>query len=112
LTSFSVRFAEGSAIDGEILREHGDAAAVDLAEARNHAIAEWPRGIHPEIGGTMPDKGIEFDKGSGIEQVDYALVRAPLPALRLLFRRGIMLFRNLITEILEMGSFGLRLNVG
>jgi hypothetical protein len=60
----------------------------------------------------MPDKGIELDERIGIEQIDHALVRAPLPALRLLIRRSLMLRRYLITEILKMGSFGLRLNVG
>jgi hypothetical protein len=57
--------------DREVLGKHDDFASIDEPPTRHDAIAEHLRFVHVEVGASMHDKPIQFDKRSRIEkQVD------------------------------------------
>ena len=56
------RFAERSTEDGEILRKHCHASALDCAEAGDDAIAKRMTLAHAELGGAVLYQGVELLK--------------------------------------------------
>jgi hypothetical protein len=78
-----VRFRQRSAEDCEVLREHINEAAIDVAEARYDTVTYDPLVVGDELGRACHDEGVELCKGAVIKQQIHALARAQL-ALRVL----------------------------
>ena len=69
LTIFcAVDLAERAAEDGEVLREHGDRAAVDRAVAGDDAVAVRAVLLHAEVGGAVPGELVQLDEGALVQQ--------------------------------------------
>ena len=73
-----VGFREGSAEDGEVLREGIDDAAVDAAVAGDDAVARDDLVGHPEVEAAVCDELVDFFEGAGVEQQLDALARGQL----------------------------------
>ena len=71
-----VAFGEGSAEDGEILREDVDEAAFDAAVAGDEAVAGNDLLIHAEIAAAMGDELVELLEGVLVEEQFDALAGA------------------------------------
>jgi len=63
-----MRFRQGAAEHGEILREDEDQTAVDGAVAGDDAVAGDLLLVHAEIGAAMLDKHIPFFERARVEQ--------------------------------------------
>ena len=75
----AVHLAERAAEDGEVLGEHADLAAVDGAEAGDHAVAVGAVLLQPEGGRAVPGELVELDEGALVEELLDALAGGPLP---------------------------------
>ena len=64
----AVHLAEGAAEDREVLREHADLAAVDGAEAGDHAVAVGTLLLQPEAGRAVPGELVELDERALVEE--------------------------------------------
>src|SRR5262249_28978298 len=71
--------------DREVLREHVDLAAVDVAVAGDHAVAGDLGLAHPEVEAAMRAQLVELDERAGIEEQLDPLARGELALAVLLF---------------------------
>lgn len=83
----AVGLAEGTAEDGEVLREHGHRAAVDRAVAGDDAVAVGAGLLQPEAGGAVPGELVQLDEGPFVQQQGHPLTRRQL-ALGVLLLHG------------------------
>ena len=90
-----IRFAEGSAENGEILSKYVNEAAINAAIPGNDAIAGILLVLHPEIDAAMGDEFVDFFKRIAIQQKRDALTG------------GHFAFRPLLVEpLLSAAEFG------
>ena len=69
---------QAPAEDGEILGEAEDLAALDLAVAGDHAVAEYLLLLHPEVGAAVRHELVDLDEAAGVEEQLDALARRQL----------------------------------
>ncbi len=65
---FRVGLGEGAAEDGEVLGEDVHQAPVDLAEARDHAVAGDLHLLHAEVVAAVQDELVDLREGALVEQ--------------------------------------------
>ena len=97
--------AERAAEDREVLRVHGDLAAVDGAGAGDDRVAVGALGLHAERVGAVAHELVELDERAGVEQLVDALARRLLALGVLLLDRRLAARRHgFVVAHLEVGE--------
>ena len=81
----AVDLREGTAVHGEILRVHGDQAAIHRAVAGDQAVAERLLRLHAEGRGAVARQGVELDERALVQEHFDALAGGVLTTGMLLF---------------------------
>ena len=104
----AVDLAQRAAEDGEVLGEHAGLAAVDGAEAGDHAVAVGPVLLQAERGGAVPGELVELDEGALVEELLDALAGGHLAlGVLLLDRLGRARVDGLVDAPVEVGQLAL-----
>jgi hypothetical protein len=78
-----VGFGEGSAEDGEVLRERVGEPTGDATVACDHAVARHNLILHAEVAAAVGDEGVELFESIAVEEQKHALARGQLTRVAL-----------------------------
>jgi len=99
----AVHLAEAAAEHRRVLAEDADVAAVDGAVAGDHAVAERPVLLQPEVRAAVPGQRVEFDERVLVEQRQDALTGRQLALgvdlLDRLLANGVQRFLGALLEV-------------
>src|SRR5216684_7919159 len=91
--------AERAPVNSRVIRVHRDRAAVDLTEARHHAVAGDPPLLHAEALRTMRGEQVELDERAFVEQHLDAFARARETFRTPLVRRLVLRMQRLVPAL-------------